>query len=143
MPHESLLDRFDALHLIEYGGAGVFGLKLDRPGGFSNVRKVNAIAEVNNIPCFMCSAIELGISTAAALHLAVSQKNISLASEFSGPQTIVDGRSPEPRFRGGRICETTGRAWSRRRNRRSQIEEVRKEDHCLRANPCHSFSQVH
>jgi muconate cycloisomerase len=90
MPHESLLDRFDALHLIEYGGAGVFGLKLDRPGGFSNVRKVNAIAEVNNIPCFMCSAIELGVSTAAALHLAVSQKNISLASEFSGPQTIVD-----------------------------------------------------
>ncbi|HWT81005.1 MAG TPA: mandelate racemase/muconate lactonizing enzyme family protein, partial [Candidatus Methylomirabilis sp.] len=30
MPHESLLDRFDALHLIEYGGASAFGLKLDR-----------------------------------------------------------------------------------------------------------------
>ncbi len=90
MPHETLLDRFDALHLIENGGAGVFGLKLDRPGGFANVRKVNALAELNNIPCFMCSSIELGISTAAAAHLAVSQKNIKWACEFSGPQTITD-----------------------------------------------------
>jgi L-alanine-DL-glutamate epimerase-like enolase superfamily enzyme len=90
MPHESLLDRFDAQHLIEYGGAGIFGLKLDRPGGFTNVKRVNALAELNGIPCFMCSAIELGISTAAAAHLAVSQKNIKLASEFSGPQTITD-----------------------------------------------------
>lgn len=69
MAHETLLDRFDALHLIEYGGAGVFGLKLDRPGGFVNVRRVNALAELNNIPCFMCSSIELGISTSAAAHL--------------------------------------------------------------------------
>jgi L-alanine-DL-glutamate epimerase-like enolase superfamily enzyme len=90
MPHETLLDRFDALHLIEYGGAGVFGLKLDRPGGFVNVKKVNALAELNNLPCFMCSSIELGISTSAAAHLAVSQKNIRLACEFSGPQTITD-----------------------------------------------------
>ncbi len=90
MPHETLLDRFDAVHLIEYGGAGVFGLKLDRPGGFNNVRKVNALAELNNLPCFMCSSIELGISTAAAAHLAVSQKNIKWACEFSGPQTIKD-----------------------------------------------------
>ena len=90
MAHETLLDRFDALHLIEAGGVGVFGLKLDRPGGFNNVKKVNALAELNNLPCFMCSSIELGISTAAAAHLAVSQKNIKLACEFSGPQTIRD-----------------------------------------------------
>ncbi len=90
MAHETLLDRFDALHLIEVGGAGVFGLKLDRPGGFVNVKKVNALAELNNLPCFMCSSIELGISTSAAAHLAVSQKNIRLACEFSGPQTIKD-----------------------------------------------------
>ena len=90
MAHESLLDRFDAHHLIEYGAIGVIGLKLDRPGGFASVRKVNALAEFNNIPCFMCSSIELGVSTSAAAHLAVSQKNISLACEFSGPQTIAD-----------------------------------------------------
>lgn len=90
MPHETLLDRFDALHLIEYGGAGAFGLKLDRPGGFVNVKRVNALAELNNIPCFMCSSIELGTSTSAAAHLAVSQKDIKLACEFSGPQTISD-----------------------------------------------------
>ncbi len=98
MPHETLLDRFDALHLIQYGGAGVLGLKLDRPGGFVNVKRVNALAELNNIPCFMCSSIELGISTAAAAHLAISQKNIKLACEFSGPQTIADDivRNPIP-----------------------------------------------
>jgi L-alanine-DL-glutamate epimerase-like enolase superfamily enzyme len=90
MSHETLLDRFDALHLIEYGAAGVFGLKLDRPGGFVNVKRVNALAELNNIPCFMCSSIELGVSTSAAAHLAVSLKNMKLASEFSGPQTITD-----------------------------------------------------
>lgn len=98
MAHESLLDRFDAQHLIEYGAIGVIGLKLDRPGGFASVRRVNALAEFNNIPCFMCSSIELGVSTAAAAHLAVSQKNISLACEFSGPQTIADDivRNPIP-----------------------------------------------
>ena len=90
MAHETLLDRFDAHHLIEYGGIGVIGLKLDRPGGFASVKRVNALAEFNNIPCFMCSSIELGVSTSAAAHLAVSQKNISLACEFSGPQTIAD-----------------------------------------------------
>ena len=90
MPHESLLERYDAHHLIEYGAVGVFGLKLDRPGGFTSVKKVNSLAEFNNIPCFMCSSIELGVSTSAAAHLAVSQKNISLACEFSGPQTISD-----------------------------------------------------
>lgn len=98
MAHETLLDRFDALHLIEYGGVGVFGLKLDRPGGFANVRKVNALAELNNLPCFMCSSIEMGISTAAAAHLAVALKNMTLACEFSGPQTISDDivRNPIP-----------------------------------------------
>ena len=96
MAHETLLDRFDALHLIEAGGVGVFGLKLDRPGGFNNVKKVNALAELNNLPCFMCSSIELGISTAAAAHLAVSQKNIKLACEFSGPQTIRDDIVKKP-----------------------------------------------
>jgi muconate cycloisomerase len=98
MAHETLLDRFDALHLIEYGGVGVFGLKLDRPGGFASVRKVNALAEINNIPCFMCSSIEMGISTAAAAHMAVALKNVKLACEFSGPQTISDDivRNPIP-----------------------------------------------
>ena len=38
----------------------------------------------------MCSSIELGISTAAAAHLAISQKNIRLACEFSGSQIISD-----------------------------------------------------
>ena len=90
MAHESLLDRHDAHHLIEYGGIGAIGLKLDRPGGFHNDQKVNFLAEYHNIPCFMCSSIELGVSTAAAAHLAVSQKNIKLACEFSGPQTIAD-----------------------------------------------------
>ena len=98
MPHESLLERYDAHHLIEYGAVGVFGLKLDRPGGFTSVKKVNYLAEFNNIPCFMCSSIELGVSTSAAAHLAVSQKNICLACEFSGPQTISDDivRNPIP-----------------------------------------------
>jgi len=90
LPHESLLDRFDALHLIEYGGAGVFGLKLDRPGGFVNLKKVSGLAEISNIPCFICSSIELGISTAASAHAAVSQRTVKLACEFSGPQMITD-----------------------------------------------------
>ena len=46
----------------------------------------------------MCSCMELGVSTAAAAHLAVSQKNMKLVGEFSGPQTIADDivRNPVP-----------------------------------------------
>ena len=98
LPHETLLDRFDAMHLIEYGAAGVFGIKLDRPGGFVNAKKVCGLAELANIPCFVSSSVELGVSTAAAAHLAVSQRVVKLACEFSGPQMITDDivRNPIP-----------------------------------------------
>ena len=98
MAHETLLDRFDAHHLIEYGGIGVIGLKLDRPGGFASVKKVNALAEFNNIPCFMCSSIELGVSTSAAAHLAVSKRifHSHVNSRGPRPSPTISSRIPSP-----------------------------------------------
>jgi L-alanine-DL-glutamate epimerase-like enolase superfamily enzyme len=47
--------------------------------------------ELRNIPMFVCSAMELAVSTAAAAHFAVAFfRNIKYASEMSGPIGLVD-----------------------------------------------------
>jgi o-succinylbenzoate synthase len=91
MLHESLYTAYDVVHIIQYKAANVFGLKLDRPGGITNGKKVLAIAELFSIPVFVCSSIELGVSTAASAQFAAaSYRNIKFACEMSGPVVISD-----------------------------------------------------
>ncbi len=47
--------------------------------------------ELRNIPMFVCSCVELAVSTAASAHFAVaSYRNIKFASEMSGPVGLED-----------------------------------------------------
>lgn len=91
MLHESLYTAYDAAAIIRRRAASVIGLKLDRPGGITGARKVAAMAELCNVPIFVCSSVELGISTAASMQLASSlYRNIGFACEASGPLVITD-----------------------------------------------------
>lgn len=90
MAHESLYDIYDAVDLIKKGAIGLLGLKLDRPGGISNALKGIALGELFNIPCSMISSEELGVSTAASMHLAATIKKLDFAGEATGPLLIED-----------------------------------------------------
>jgi L-Ala-D/L-Glu epimerase len=91
MPHESLYSIYDAIQLDRMGAGNVYGLKIYRPGGVTLARKLATYMELRNIPMFVCSCVELAVSTAASAHFAVaSYRNIKFASEMSGPVGMED-----------------------------------------------------
>jgi len=91
LPHESLYCIYDAIQLDRLGAGNVYALKTYRPGGITLARKLATYMELRNIPLFVCSAIELAVSTAAAAHFATAFfRNIKYASEMSGPVGLED-----------------------------------------------------
>lgn len=91
LPHESLYSVYDAIQLDRIGAGNVFALKTYRPGGLTLAKKLAMYMELRNIPMFVCSSVELAVSTAAAAHFALAfYKNIKFASEMSGPVALED-----------------------------------------------------
>ena len=99
MPHESLYSIYDAIQLDRMGAGNVFGLKVYRPGGITLAKKLAHYMELRNIPMFVCSSMELAVSTAASAHFAVAfYRNIKYACEMSGPIDLSDDIA-EPGFK--------------------------------------------
>jgi len=73
---ESLHSTQEAMKLIHRDAARVFSLKIGKCGGLFRTRQIAAMAEAAGLPCFVNSMIEMGISVAASLHLAVSVPNL-------------------------------------------------------------------
>jgi len=96
MPHESLYDIYDVVHLIDADAVSVFGFKMDRPGGITNAVKARTLAELNDIPATVISSIELGINTAASMQFAATIKRMDFACEASGPIVIADNIVKNP-----------------------------------------------
>lgn len=90
MLHESLYDIYDVVNLIDYEAVSLLGLKLDRPGGISNLKKAVTLGELYNIPCTIISSQELGISTSASMQIAATLKKLDFACEATGPLMIED-----------------------------------------------------
>ena len=91
LPHESLYSIHDAILLDRMGAGNVYGLKVYRPGGITLARKLAHYMELRNIPMFVCSSMELAISTAASAHFAIAfYRNIKYACEMSGPIDLKD-----------------------------------------------------
>ncbi len=91
LPHESLYSIYDAIQLDRMGAGNVYALKVYRPGGITLAKKLAIYMELRNIPMFVCSSVELAVSTAAAAHFATAfYRNIKYACEMSGPMDISD-----------------------------------------------------
>jgi len=91
LPHESLYSIYDAVQLDRMGAGNIYALKTYRPGGITLAKKLAIYMELRNIPMFVCSAIELAVSTTAAAHFAIAfYRNIKYASEMSGPIGLED-----------------------------------------------------
>jgi len=76
----------DVDNLIKLGGMDVIGVKVYRPGGgLSGTMKVLAMAEIMNIPCYLHSAAEAGICTAASAHIVAAQyRHFDYTAEMTG-----------------------------------------------------------
>lgn len=89
--HESMYTLQDVDNLIKLGGMDVIGVKVYRPGGgLTGTMKVLAMAEIMNIPCYLHSAAEAGICTAASAHLVVAKYNqFDYIAELTGLRACV------------------------------------------------------
>jgi glucarate dehydratase len=76
---ESAYTMQDVLNIIRAEAADVLLLDPHQAGGLWRCRKAAAIAEAAGLPVTLHSGAELGISTAAYLHLAASVPNMMLA----------------------------------------------------------------
>lgn len=90
MADESVFTPEDAIKVIQEEAADIINIKIMKPGGLYNAKKIASIAESAGIPCLVGSMIELGVGTAACAHFACATKNIRYPCEFIGPMMTKD-----------------------------------------------------
>ncbi len=66
---ESISTAYDAMAAIRAGAADAFSIYVGKGGGLSMARRVAAVAEAGGLACTIGSNLEMGIATAAMIHL--------------------------------------------------------------------------
>src|SRR5439155_13248217 len=96
---ESLYTLQDAMTLAQLGAADVFSIYVGKAGGIGPARKIAAFAAAAGLKCTVGSNLELGIGSAAMIHLAMATRGIA-AEEFPcdiiGPFYYKDDIVREP-----------------------------------------------
>lgn len=96
---ESIYTLQDAMTLFRLRAADVFSIYVGKAGGLGPARKIAAFAETVGLKCTVGSNLELGVGSAAMVHLVLSAKNIA-AEEFPcdiiGPLFYEDDVVKEP-----------------------------------------------
>ncbi|WP_127588700.1 mandelate racemase/muconate lactonizing enzyme family protein [Paenibacillus koleovorans] len=78
---ESLYTLQDAMALVRAGAADVLSVYIGKGGGIGPARKVAAVAEAAGLTCTVGSNLELGVASAAMIHLAMATPGIG-AEEY-------------------------------------------------------------
>ena len=73
---ESVFNLQQAMSTARDGAADVLSLYVGKGGGISGARKMAAVAEAAGITCTVGSNLELGVATAAMIHLALATPGI-------------------------------------------------------------------
>jgi L-alanine-DL-glutamate epimerase-like enolase superfamily enzyme len=81
MADESVNSPQDALALVRAQAADIFSVYVAKGGGIGAARKVAAVAEAAGLTCTVGSNLELGVASAAMIHLAMATPAIG-AEEF-------------------------------------------------------------
>ncbi len=81
MADESVATPQDAVMLAREGAADVFSVYVQKGGGLLAARKITAVAEAAGLTCTVGSNLELGVASAAMIHLAMASRGIG-AEEF-------------------------------------------------------------
>jgi muconate cycloisomerase len=102
---ESLYTPQDALSLIRAGAADVFSVYVGKSGGIGHAAAISAIAEAAGLSMTLGSNLEMGIGTAAMLHLAIATPGMvsgQFPCDIIGPFYYEDELLREPLdLRGG------------------------------------------
>lgn len=93
---ESVFTPRDAIEVIKKGAADVINIKIIKPGGLYNSRKVLTVAEAAGIPCLTGSNFENEIGTAASIHFNATFSNMKYASHLVGTMLASDRLTREP-----------------------------------------------
>ncbi|MBE3142029.1 MAG: hypothetical protein IMZ53_15755, partial [Thermoplasmata archaeon] len=75
-----------ALQLMKEDAIDVFNVSTVGSGGILRARNVLALAQSEGIPCLLGSTVEVGLGTAAQLHLAASSSQVTWPSDLVGPK---------------------------------------------------------
>ena len=105
---ESAYTMQDVLAIIRAEAADVILLDPHQSGGLHRCRKAAAIAEAAGLPVTFHSGAELGVSTAAFLHLAASIPNLMLAVDNQQPNLTDDIVNTPHKIEGGNIAVPNG-----------------------------------
>ena len=89
--------------------ADIINLYVQKTGGIYRTHQAISVLEAAGMQCFMGSLLELGIATAAAIHLACSIKDLKLPCYLVGPERYLqDIVEPPLRISNGYIEVPTG-----------------------------------
>lgn len=96
---ESIYTLQDAKTLVQLGAADVFSIYVGKAGGIGPAKKIADFAAANGVKCTVGSNLELGVGSAAMVHLAMAARGIT-AEEFPcdiiGPFYYEDDIVREP-----------------------------------------------
>ncbi len=99
MADESVYTLQDAMAVVRAGAADVLSVYVGKGGGIGPARKIAAVAEAAGLTCTVGSNLELGVASAAMIHLAMATPGIG-AEEFPcdilGPFFYEDDLLAEP-----------------------------------------------
>jgi muconate cycloisomerase len=99
MADESVYTLQDAMALVRAQAADVLSTYVGKGGGIGPARKIAAVAEAAGLTCTVGSNLELGVASAAMIHLAMATPGIG-AEEFPcdilGPFFYADDLLVEP-----------------------------------------------
>lgn len=111
---ESVYTLQDAASLARAGAADVLSVYVGKSGGIGPARKIATVAEASGLGCTIGSNLEMGVGSAAMLHLAIATLSIT-ADEYPcdiiGPLFYTDDLLQEPlAIQGGfaRVSELPG-----------------------------------
>lgn len=85
MADESMYHWADTIELVKKEAADVLSIYISECGGLLGAQKAFAIAEAAGMPALIGSQCEMGMATAAQLHLAVAMPNLAYSSDLAGP----------------------------------------------------------
>jgi L-alanine-DL-glutamate epimerase-like enolase superfamily enzyme len=96
---ESVATPYDAMAIVRAGAADVLSIYVGKGGGIGAARKIASLAEAGGITCTVGSNLEMGVASAAMVHLAIASAGIG-AEEFPcdilSPFYYVDDLLAEP-----------------------------------------------
>lgn len=96
---ESVYTLYDAMGLVRAEAADVFSVYVGKAGGIGPARKIVAVAEAAGLACTVGSNLEMGIGSAAMIHLAAATAGIrtdEFPCDIIGPFYYEDDLLTEP-----------------------------------------------